>query len=112
VPLKTSITINLIFTTYQSFVYKNAHSTLFYSCTPILSFYMQSIIYETMHRSKTALCIFFAESQRRFASAIEVMAYISRHRWKYRNSPFRVNSGIVLCASLLFLVLFLVLVLV
>lgn len=74
---------------------KNAHWTLFYSCTPILSFFMQSIIYETMHRSKAALCIFFAGSQRRFALAIEVMVYIYRHRWKYRSSPFRVNSGIV-----------------
>lgn len=54
--------------------------------------------------SKAALCIFFTGSQRRFASATEVMVYISRHRWKYRSSPFRVNSGIVLRASVLLLV--------
>lgn len=46
--------------------------------------------------SKAAFCIFFAGSQRRFASAIEVTDYIYRHRWKYRSSLFRVNSGIVL----------------
>lgn len=60
--------------------------------------------YETTHRSKAALCIFFAGSQRRFASAIEATVYTYRHRWKYRSSPFRVNSGIVLRASILFLV--------
>jgi len=63
VPLKTSMTINLIFTTYQSFVYKNAHSTLFYSCTPILSFYMQSI-YETMHRIVKLLCAYFLQDRK------------------------------------------------
>lgn len=65
---------------------------------------MQSITYETTHRSKAVLYIFFAGSQRRFASAIEVMVYIYRHRWKYRSSLFRVNSGIVLRASILPLV--------
>lgn len=50
------------------------------------------------------MCIFFTGSQRRFASAIEATVYISRHRWKYRSSPFRVNSGIVLLrASLLYI---------
>jgi hypothetical protein len=47
-------------------------------------------------RSKAVFYIYFTESQRRFASAIEVMVYICRHLWKFRNSPFQVNSGIVL----------------
>lgn len=98
-----SPTYNAFYAMYAMYITTHTLDTLFYSCTPILSFC--NLRTKVKHRSKAALCIFFTGLQRRFASAIEVTVYISRRPWKYRSFPFRASSGIVFFIDFIYIFL-------